>query len=93
MSFNAHLFICTQNRSEGQACGSNSAGAQVIRDQLKAECKRLWAKEVRVNTAGCLGYCEKGIVAVLYPSAKWYFNLTAEDIPKIIEDIKDLLQK
>ncbi len=92
-NFKAHLFICTQTRADGESCGANLAGAQALRDQIKKLCKAKWPTQVRVNSAGCLGQCEKGIAAVLYPSGKWYFHLTEQVIPKILEDIENLARE
>ena len=69
--FKKHLFVCTNRRENGKSCAD--AGGAEIRDALKTKCKGL--DEVRVNASGCLGFCERGVVAVIYPEAKWFFDL------------------
>lgn len=75
--YKAHLFICTNSPEKSGKCGGK--GAEDLRKDLKERCKNAFGKEVRVNSAGCLGYCERGIAAVIYPQEKWYFDLTKHD--------------
>jgi (2Fe-2S) ferredoxin len=76
----AHLFVCTNSRDKGKSCAGS--GSIELRNAVKAICQdesKGWHGRVRINTAGCLGRCEKGIAAVLYPEGKWFENLTKED--------------
>jgi hypothetical protein len=56
---------------------------------LRAELKRFakeqgWGARVRVNASGCLGRCEEGIAAVLYPQSEWFTELTPESgLPRL----------
>jgi predicted metal-binding protein len=76
--YDAHLFVCTNTKDGKPSCGPK--GGMELRDKLKASCKKEpWSKRVRVNGAGCLGRCEEGITAVLYPKGKWFTHLTKED--------------
>lgn len=88
----AHLFICTNVKANGECCGAKNAAE--LRDTLKRASKdpaKGWAKRVRVNSAGCLGHCEEGIVAVLYPEGRWYTGLSAADAPKLQAAVQDAL--
>jgi (2Fe-2S) ferredoxin len=85
--FKAHLFVCTNDRGPGakrESCSSKGA------DRLRAEVKKLCAEaglpkgSVRINGSGCLDQCEKGMVAVLYPSGEWFENLQPGDAPKLV---------
>jgi len=59
-----------------------------MRDYAKQRIKALGLngeKGVRINSAGCLGRCEKGPVVVIYPEGIWYTWIDEEDIDEIIE--------
>lgn len=83
-----HLFVCTNERPASKAsCGAQ--GAQKLRDELKSLCKKeLSGVPHRINSSGCLGHCEKGIAAVLYPEGKWFFNLKAGDASKLVASLQ-----
>lgn len=84
-----HIFICTNRRSEGHlsgCCASKGSEDLVVelKDQLgKSEMKG----KVRINKAGCLGQCARGIAAVVYPRADWYGNLTPGDAHRFFDDV------
>lgn len=90
----AHLFVCTNQRESGESCGQK--GGAELRDQLKAMCKeksRGWKGRVRVNAAGCLGRCEEGIVAVLYPQSKWFTRLDKKSEFVVMKALSDVLDR
>jgi len=43
------------------------------------------SNEVLVTITGCFGICDKGPVVVIYPEGVWYGNVSAGDVPEIIE--------
>ena len=83
----AHLFVCT-NEKKGECCGEKGGA------QLRARVKELskehpeWKGQVRINSSGCLGRCEEGIVAVLYPQGKWFSGLDRKDEDVLIDAVK-----
>ncbi len=83
----AHLFICTNHRDVGDSCAAK--GSKELREKLKNQFRQ---KDVRINTAGCLGRCEHGILAVLYPEGKWFSGLTTESGPLLEEAVKRSLE-
>ncbi len=86
-----HLFVCTNKRANGKAaCGDHNT--EDLRMKLKDQCKKEFANKVRVNSAGCLGFCEKGAVACLYPDNIWYTQLQEQNLPEILQDIRDSLK-
>lgn len=90
----AHLFICTNHR-EGKASCAGS-GSVALRESVKKICQdstRGWHGRVRVNTAGCLGRCEQGVVAVMYPRGEWYTDLKATDVAVLERAISEVLDK
>ena len=42
-------------------------------------------KEVRINSAGCLGACEQGQVMVIYPQGVYYGGITEYDLEEILQ--------
>ncbi|PQO30826.1 (2Fe-2S) ferredoxin domain-containing protein [Blastopirellula marina] len=87
-AFTHHIFICENRRDAGHPRGSCDAlGGGELRDAFKKELKRHGVKgEVRANSAGCLDQCECGPVIVIYPQAIWYGAVTAQDVPRIVEE-------
>lgn len=72
--YQRHLFICTNQREEGASC-CNNMGATALHAYAKKRCKELGFKEskiARANRAGCLGRCDLGPIAVVYPEGVWY---------------------
>ncbi|MBI2605183.1 MAG: (2Fe-2S) ferredoxin domain-containing protein [Deltaproteobacteria bacterium] len=83
--FEAHLFICTNRRENGECCAAK--GSVELRELVKQLCddpSRGWQGRVRVNASGCLNHCKEGISAVLYPQSEWRLHLTKESAPELI---------
>lgn len=90
--YKVHLFICTNQRDKGACCAGR--GSAQLRDAVKKRCKQVLgekAVDVRVNASGCLGHCEKGIVAVLYPEGKWFFDLKNDE--RTVENLVELVRQ
>lgn len=92
MSYKAHLFICTAAPDKKGKCGHK--GSEELRSALKKACKQEpWGDQVRINTAGCMDYCEEGIAAVLYPEGKWFLNQTQDDFDRLFKAVKNAATK
>lgn len=93
--FKAHLFICTNDRGPGakreSCCGK---GADELRSRVKELCRErnLPRGSLRVNSAGCLDQCERGIAAVLYPSGEWFLDLKPEDAKRLVDAVEKAAQ-
>jgi (2Fe-2S) ferredoxin len=83
-----HLFVCTNSPGKEGKCGSK--GAENLRSSLKEKCRTEFGKDVRVNASGCLGYCEKGIAAVIYPKGEWFLELKETDETQLLEALRKL---
>lgn len=82
--FRYHVYVCTQEKPEGQPSCSSNGCARVL-DALRAEVgKAGLGDEVQVTTCGSLGLCERGPNMVVYPEGVWYSRVQVEDIPKIV---------
>jgi (2Fe-2S) ferredoxin len=95
MNYKAHLFICTNDRGPGgkrPSCAHR--GSPELRDAVKAACKErgLGKGDVRVNAAGCLDQCERGITAVLYPQGEWFLDLTTDDVGKLTDAVEQAVR-
>jgi predicted metal-binding protein len=85
MNLKKHLFICTYNRESGESCGQKGSNEMV--DELKKYNKSLNRKDLKVTRSGCLGLCEKGVVAVCYPEGKWFEGLSIKDTQTLKEEL------
>lgn len=88
----AHLFICTNKPDKEGKCGAK--GSEELRSELKQRCKEAFGKNesLRINSSGCLGFCERGITAVLYPEGKWFFDLSKKDGDQLFDEVAQALK-
>ncbi|WP_028310643.1 (2Fe-2S) ferredoxin domain-containing protein [Derxia gummosa] len=85
--FKRHMFICTNQRDKGEACCA-AHDAQAMVDHAKKRVKAAGVGGeggVRVQKAGCLGRCDDGPVAVVYPEGTWYTFIDKTDIDEIVD--------
>jgi len=85
--FERHVFVCQNARKpeDPRGCCSTKGSAEVL-DALKAAVHARGLKgRVRINKAGCLDQCEKGISIVVYPEAVWYGGVNPGDVTEIVE--------
>ena len=86
--FERHVFICCNQRANGDAC-CNALGGSTLLDYAKARSKALGLNnqpgKLRISKAGCLGRCEAGPVLVVYPEAIWYQLVDTDDLEDIIQ--------
>jgi predicted metal-binding protein len=86
----AHLFICTNTKSDGSGCGPLNASHLV--DELKPWIKENGLKEqLKVTRSGCLGHCQEGVAAVCYPQNQWFTKLASTDGNQLKELLKSQL--
>ncbi len=85
--FEKHIFVCENIRDEShskQSCGRS--GGIEIRNKFRSRIRELGlAHKIRANSAGCLGACNQGPVAVIYPEGRWYGNIKIDDVEEIIQ--------
>ena len=85
--FQKHIFICVNERDEGDERGCCAArGGQDVASAFK---KKLYARGlkriVRPNKAQCLDQCSHGVAVVVYPDAVWYGGVKESDVDEIID--------
>lgn len=82
-----HVFVCT-----GASCAKNNSEATLARFyEVLAERGLLYGKRgsldgsVIVTTCGSVGLCQVGPAVLIYPEGVWYYGVTPEDVPMIVE--------
>ena len=85
--YKKHVFVCTnqRNNSDKKSCGHVGADLKIKLKQKIVDEKL--NKKIRINVSGCLGKCTLGPCLVVYPEAKWKFNVKLEDYEKIITEL------
>jgi len=85
--FERHVFVCTNRREPDNPKGCCAAkGAEDVRDLLKERVAALGLRgKIRVNAAGCLDQCARGVTLVVYPEAVWYGGVKTEDVEEIVQ--------
>lgn len=88
MKFDKHVFICVNERPAGDPRGCcKSKGSEEILSLMKEEIKKRGLnKKIRINKAGCLDQCSKGISMVVYPEGTWYEKVTKETALRLVEE-------
>tara|TARA_B110000196_G_scaffold320325_1_gene341963 strand:- start:5031 stop:5345 length:315 start_codon:yes stop_codon:yes gene_type:complete len=68
-----HVFVCVNERDidNPKGCCSSKNSLEIM-TKLKRITRKSNILDIRVNKAGCLGSCEKGIACVIYPEGIWY---------------------
>lgn len=85
--FKHHVFVCGNERrpDDPRGCCAAKGSAEVL-DRLKGRIHELELKrEIRVNRAGCLDQCARGVSIVVYPEGVWYGGVTAADVEEIVQ--------
>lgn len=87
MSFyQRHIFFCNNLRADKQICCSQF-GAKSMYQYAKDKCRReglLGEGKIGISESRCLGRCQNGPVALVYPDNIWYHYIDQDDIDQII---------
>lgn len=83
--YERHVFVCTNRRPDGSPKGCcASKGSEDLRFQIKKAADAAGVKNVRINAAGCLDACERGITIVVYPEGVWYGGVQPDDVDELV---------
>ncbi len=75
-----HVLLCT-------GTGCSSAGSLVTRDKLREELKKAGlGDEIRVVETGCMGRCDLGPCALVYPDDTFYQFVKPADVKALVEE-------
>ena len=84
--FRRHVFVCTNRRPDGSPKGCcASKGGDAVRLALKKAADAAGVTGVRINQAGCLDACERGVAVAVYPEGVWYGGVTVEDAQELAQ--------
>jgi len=86
--FQRHLFICLNERAADHPRGSCAArgAAEVAAAFKELAFERGLKRVVRINKAGCLDQCARGVSVVVYPEGVWYGGVTVADVAEILDE-------
>lgn len=85
--FSHHIFICGHRRPEesGRSSCAGSDSMELLKT-MKTLARKAGLANVRIQKAGCLANCGKGVTCVVYPEGVWYSLSGDEDeLQKIID--------
>lgn len=83
--YTRHVFVCTNRRPDGSPKGCCATkGSEELKVALKRACDAAGVTGVRINAAGCLDACERGISVVVYPEGVWYGGVKQDDVDELV---------
>jgi (2Fe-2S) ferredoxin len=78
--YQRHVFLCT-----GPSCCTPETGLAAW-EALKKGIKENDLSMCQRSKVGCLRICCHGPTAVVYPEGTWYHGMTAERIPRFVQE-------
>lgn len=85
--YTKHIFFCNNVRKNNKVCCSQH-NAKAMYHHAKDKCRdkgKFGEGEIGVSESRCLGRCESGPVAVVYPDNIWYQYTDKGDVDEIID--------
>src|SRR5262245_16872553 len=82
--YRRHIFLCT-----GPSCCTPEEGMaawEVLKAQVKEKGLGGGANACYRTKVGCLRVCCQGPTAVVYPEGTWYHGVTAERVPRLVQE-------
>jgi (2Fe-2S) ferredoxin len=86
MKFKKHVFICTNQRANGEKCCGETKGMELVQAFKKGMKDRGLTIDMRAQRAGCIDACDFGPSLVVYPEGIYYGNVQLTDVDEIIEE-------
>jgi (2Fe-2S) ferredoxin len=94
--YDLHIFVCTNKRENTARPSCGNMNSEALRAQLKTWLSQRIKTDpttanlrVRVNSAGCLDYCEQGIAVAAYPMGEMHLQVNS---PESVEDLKTKIE-
>jgi len=82
--YHRHLLVCTGPRCN--AGGEPQALFDSLGDRLKAAGLSDGPLRVKRSRASCFAACKGGPIVCVQPDGTWYYNVTPENMDRIIEE-------
>lgn len=85
-----HIFVCTSSRMSGEPKGvcCKKNGAQLIQT-IQEELDERGMSDVIVTNTGCMKFCEKGPIMIIYPEGIWYAEVDEDKVVDIIDALEN----
>ncbi len=80
-----HIFICNAKKPEGIPDCTEKSGQDIMEAFKSAIYNRNKESEILVSGSSCLGICNFGPAAVVYPEGHWYSGIKIDEVEKIVE--------
>ena len=88
LPFEKIIFVCTNQRDEGERVCCQRGGGCELRDTLKAMVKtRQLRSKVRVSQSGCMDRCEDGPNIMVFPDNVWFSHVGSGDLEAILDAV------
>lgn len=87
MKYKKHVFICTNQRMQGErkSCGE-AHGLELVKLFKKLVKDNGLNVDIRAQKAGCLDVCDFGPAMVVYPEGVFYGSVTVNDVSEIFNE-------
>ena len=87
MKFDKHIFICTNQRKDGErkSCGE-ACGMELVKAFKKSMKEKGLQGRMRAQRSGCLDACEFGPSIVVYPEGIFYGGVQTGDVEQIVNE-------
>ena len=87
MKFEKHIFICTNQRKEGErkSCGE-ACGMELVKAFKKSLKDKGLKGKIRAQRSGCLDACDYGPSMVIYPEGIYYGGVQPTDVEEIVNE-------
>lgn len=83
-SYHRHLLVCTGPRCS--ADGESQALFDSLGDKFKAAGLNAGDLRVKRSRVSCFAACKGGPIVCVQPDGTWYYNVTPENMDRIIDD-------
>src|SRR5688572_23649668 len=83
-SYHRHVFLCT-----GPNCCTSEEGLtawEALKQGIKEHNLGVGVNACYRTKVGCLRVCAGGPIAIVYPEGTWYRGLSAERIPRFVQE-------
>jgi (2Fe-2S) ferredoxin len=85
-----HLLVCASFRVQGEPKGvCHKKGSVSLLQYLETEINDRGIPGVAVSSTGCLKYCDKGPVMVVYPQGVWYQEVNESLIDTVLDGMEN----
>lgn len=86
MKYRKHIFICTNERTDGRKSCGEKCGMELVEKFKTIIKEKKLNTEVRAQRAGCFDVCNFGPAVVVYPEGVFYGNVQPEDVQEIFSE-------